>query len=316
MFALLPLPLLVLLLPEVQRQRALLYVPFAQDFSHTATPKLAQKHSPLLWLALLVWLLLLCAAARPQWVGEAVDLPRSGRDLMLAVDLSGSMQVQDFKLGGQMVNRLEAIKAVAGQFIAQREGDRLALILFGEQAYMQTPLTFDRHTIQTLLNEAVIGMAGQKTAIGDAIGLALKHLDEKQREQRVLILLTDGANTAGEVSPKKAASLAAEAGLTIYTIGVGADKMMVQTLFGSQQVNPSADLDEETLRAVAEITGGRYFRAKDTAELAAIYQILDELEPVEHEQEKFRPHRALHVWPLAAAVFFFVLMFSLRVRYA
>ncbi|MDQ6961923.1 MAG: VWA domain-containing protein [Mariprofundaceae bacterium] len=315
-FALIPLPLLIYFLPPIQKQRALLYIPFAQEFSDTVVPSMGKKHSPLLWLAMLVWLLLLVAAARPQWVGEAVDIPRSGRDLMLAVDLSGSMQVKDFELGGQMVDRLEAIKAVAGQFIQQREGDRLALILFGEQAYIQTPLTFDRQTIHILLNEAVIGMAGQKTAIGDAIGLSLKHLDEKQREQRVLILLTDGANTAGEVSPKKAASLAAEAGLTIYTIGVGADKMMVQTLFGRQQVNPSADLDEKTLREVAESTGGRYFRAKDTAGLAAIYALLDELEPVAHEQETFRPHMALHVWPLTAALLFFVLMLSLRVRHA
>lgn len=316
LFSLLPAPLLMRFFAEKTREQPLLYIPFAQDFAQNTRVNHSSNKQPLLWLAYLIWLLLLCTVARPEWVGEAVDVPRSGRDLMLAVDLSGSMQVKDFQLNGQTVNRLEAIKSVAGAFIQQREGDRLALILFGEQAYIQTPLTFDRQTVQTLLNEAVIGMAGQQTAIGDAIGLALKHLDEDQREQRVLILLTDGANTAGEVSPKKAAELAKHAGLTIYTIGVGADKMLIQTLFGTQQVNPSQDLDEKTLQHIADTTGGRYFRARNSAELASIYQLLDELEPVAHEEEKFRPRISLYMWPLGFALGLFVLLLSLRLRHA
>jgi len=315
-FALLPLPLMMLFFSASPRQQASLYVPFAEELSQYSIPNIKPKPSPLLWLAVLIWILLICAAARPQWVGDAVDIPRSGRDLMLAVDLSGSMQVKDFQLNGHMINRLEAIKHVAGNFIQKREGDLLALILFGEQAYIQTPLTFDRKTVKTLLNEAVIGMAGQQTAIGDAIGLALKHLDKNKRQQRVLILLTDGANTAGEISPKKAAELAAQAGLTIYTIGVGADKMMIQTLFGTQQVNPSRDLDENTLLHIADVTGGRYFRARDTAELSAIYKLLDELEPIAHEQETFRPRQALHVWPLSVAFVLLIVMLSWRARRA
>ena len=149
-------------------------------------------------------------------------------------------------------------------FINRRVGDRVGLILFGTQAYLQTPITFDRKTVQTLLDEAVIGLAGDNTAIGDAIGLAVKRLKNQPANSRVLILLTDGANTAGEVSPLKAAELAAANQLKIYTIGVGADEMIVRTFFGSRKVNPSRDLDENTLVKVAESTGGRYFRARNS----------------------------------------------------
>jgi Ca-activated chloride channel family protein len=242
------------------------------------------------------------AAARPRWVGEQLELPVSGRDLMLAVDLSGSMEIEDFVIDGDAVDRLTATKYVASDFIARRNGDRLGLILFGRNAYLQTPLTFDLTTVRTLLLESVIGLAGKETAIGDAIGLAIKRLKDNDEQSRVLILLTDGANTAGEVTPLKAAELAATHGLKIYTIGIGADEMIRRTLFGRQRVNPSRDLDEKTLRAIAEQTGGQYFRARDTAELERIYTQLDELEPVEAEQQTFRPVQALFVWPLAAAL--------------
>jgi Ca-activated chloride channel family protein len=212
------------------------------------------------------------------------------------------MEAKDFELNGQAVDRLTATKAVAGEFIQRREGDRLGLILFGENAYLQTPLTFDRQTVHTLLLESVIGLAGKKTAIGDAIGLAVKRLRDNASESRVLILLTDGANTAGEITPSRAAELSASAGLKIYTIGVGADEMVVRSLFGQRLVNPSQDLDEETLRDIAQKTGGRYFRARNTAELEQIYKLLDELEPVEIEALSFRPTEALFYWPLAAAL--------------
>jgi Ca-activated chloride channel family protein len=163
-------------------------------------------------------------------------------------------------------------------------------------------LTFDRVTVDTLLREAVIGLAGKETAIGDAIGLAVKRLRDQPQNSRVLVLLTDGANTAGELSPVKAAQLAAEENLKIYTIGIGADEMLVRSLFGTRRVNPSADLDEKTLKAIAQTTGGRYFRARDTAELEKIYGLLDALEPVEKDPQAFRPTRALYYWPLAGAL--------------
>jgi Ca-activated chloride channel family protein len=310
-FALLPLPLLVrLLLPAAQQRQSVALIPFATEFSDAATTVQDKSGKIRLAVAALVWLLIVIAAARPQWHGDAVELPVSGRDLMLAIDISGSMQTRDFELSGQAVDRLTATKAVANDFIRQRQGDRIGLILFGSQAYVQTPLTFDRDTVRILLNEAVIGLAGQETAIGDAIGLAVKRLEQGQTAEsvdgrqgdQVLILLTDGVNTTGEVSPQQAAELAAARGLTIYAIGIGADAMMMRSIFGRRRVNPSAQLDEKGLTAIAEKTGGKYFRAHDTEELAKIYRIIDQLEPVEREKDLFRPRHALFMWPLALAV--------------
>lgn len=252
-------------------------------------------------LASLVWLLLMLAVARPQWVGEVETLPVTGRDLLLAVDISGSMDTQDMVLRNKPVNRLAVVKKVAGEFIQRRKGDRVGLVLFGSRAYLQTPLTFDTETTAILLDESEIGLAGRETAIGDAIGLAVKRLREDAASERVLILLTDGANTSGEVQPMQATEFAAREGLKIYTVGVGADEMMVKDFFGSRLVNPSADLDEETLKAIAERTGGAYFRARDAEALAAIYEQLDELEPVESDQEAVRPVDELFFWPLSGA---------------
>jgi len=259
------------------------------------------KRTGLAVIASLAWAALLVAAARPQWVGEIETLPVTGRDLLLAVDISGSMDTQDMVLNGQGVNRLAVVKQVAGEFIQGRKGDRVGLVLFGSRAYLQTPLTFDTETTAILLDEAEIGLAGRETAIGDAIGLAVKRLREDAASERVLVLLTDGANTSGEVQPMQATEFAAREGLRIYTVGVGADEMMVQDFFGARLVNPSADLDEDTLRAIAERTGGAYFRARDAEALARIYEQLDELEPVESDQEAIRPVDELFHWPLGAA---------------
>lgn len=302
---LLPLPWVVrLLFPKAEPvQDSALRVPCIDDFgcASAISVRRGMVYVPLI-LAILAWLLAVLAFTRPQWVGDPVALPTTGRDLMLAVDLSGSMEAQDFHLRGDVVDRLTAAKAVAGEFIKRRTGDRLGLILFGQKAYIQTPLTYDRTTVHTLLMESAIGLAGRETAIGDAIGLAIKRLKQQSASSRVLILLTDGANTAGEVKPRKAAELAAEQGLKIYTIGIGADEMVVSSLFGSRLVNPSADLDEDTLKAIADRTGGRYFRAHNTRELEEIYRILDMLEPVEHEAQMFRPRSALFHWPLGVAL--------------
>ncbi|MCP4044794.1 MAG: VWA domain-containing protein [Gammaproteobacteria bacterium] len=269
------------------------------------------------WLALvatLIWLLLVVAASRPQWVGEIESLPVTGRDLLLAVDISGSMDTQDMILKKTAVNRLKVVKKVAGEFIQRRHGDRVGLILFGSRAYLQTPLTFDTETTATLLDESEIGLAGRETAIGDAIGLAVKRLRDDAASDRVLVLLTDGANTSGEVQPLQAAEFAARDGLTVYTVGVGADEMMVQDFFGSRVVNPSADLDEDTLRSIAEQTGGRYFRARDARGLERIYEILDELEPVESDVEIIRPIDELFFWPMGLAYTFALLAALITIR--
>jgi Ca-activated chloride channel family protein len=215
------------------------------------------------------------------------------------------MQVEDMVVGQHTVSRIDAVKQVVGEFIERRRGDRLGLILFGSNAYVQAPLTFDRNTVQRFLREAQLGFAGRETAIGDAIGLAVKRLRERPADSRVLILLTDGANNAGEVEPLDAARLAADNGVKIHTIGIGSDKLVMPGLFGSsfgsKVVNPSRDLDEDTLREIADRTGGNYFRARDPAELINIYQLLDALEPVEQEAQSYRPQRSLFHLPLAAA---------------
>ena len=260
------------------------------------------RHSTLFWAGIFIWAALVLAAARPQWSGEPVGLPTSGRDLMLAVDVSGSMKIPDFSVKGQEVTRLEVVKAAAGEFIAGRTGDRIGLIVFGSQAYVQTPLTFDRDTAKAMLTETEIGLAGKETAIGDAIGLAVKRLKEQPAGSRVLVLLTDGANTAGEVSPSQAAALAEEQGIRIYAIGVGADRMEIESFFGTQTVNPSRDLDEDALRQLAQRTGGLYLRAKDTEGLTRVYKELDRLEPAATETELFRPTIELYIWPLGFAL--------------
>ena len=304
-FALLPLPYLVYRLapPALAAEEAALWVPQLDPFAVARHQHGLRRRSRFeLLLALLCWLLLVIACARPQWLGDPLELPVSGRDLQLAVDLSGSMQTEDFELKGSQVDRLTALKAVAEPFIEKRVGDRIGLILFGEQAYVQAPLSFDRKTVTRLLDEAAIGLAGDHTAIGDAIGLALKRAEGNAAQHRVLILLTDGVNNAGQLPPLKAAELAAQQGLKIYTIGIGANAMEVKSFFFSQTVNPSRDLDEKTLKTIAETTGGRYFRAHDSAELEKIYALLDQLEPVEREHDVYRPIKALFPWPLGMAL--------------
>ncbi len=309
-----PVPwLLRWLLPESDNgSQQALRVPWFEAVSREGSGGMRR---PLLVLAASgVWLLLVFAASRPQWVGEIQDLPVTGRDLLLAVDISGSMDTQDMAWQNRTVNRLVVVKAVAGDFIERRRGDRVGLILFGSRAYLQTPLTFDTETTATLLDESEIGLAGRETAIGDAIGLAVKRLREDAASDRVLVLLTDGANTSGEVQPLQAAEFAAREGLTVYTVGVGADEMRVQDFFGSRVVNPSADLDEDTLRTIAERTGGRYFRARDAEGLAQIYEILDELEPVESDVEIIRPVSELFYWPMGLAYALAVLAALLTLR--
>ena len=307
----LPLPLLVYwLLPVARQEDAALQAPFfriaAQYDVQTGQP----SHTSMLrrLLMVLIWLALIISAARPQYIGEPVQLPTNGRDLMLAVDISGSMGTEDMEVGNTLVSRLLVVKAVVGDFVERRVGDRLGLILFGSKAYLQTPLTFDRKTVRTLLMETPLGIAGGKTAIGDAIGLAVKRLQSRPADSRVLILLTDGQNNIGEVTPLQAAKIAAQEGVKIYTIGFGAEEMQIPGLLFNRTVNPSSELDSQTLIEIAELTGGIYQRARSAAELQAIYTVLDELEPIEQDQETFRPVMSLFYWPLALALLASVLL--------
>lgn len=300
---LLPLPIIFYFLPAKKEQSQVAALRLPISINTMEQPQIKQS-GQLVSLALLtiIWILLIVAAARPQWLGDPINIPTEGREMMIAVDLSGSMQVEDMELNGRTVNRLDMLKTLLGDFIQRRVGDRLGLILFGDDAYMQTPMTFDRKTVNQMLDETVLGLVGQKTAIGDAMALAVKRFEDKEESNRVLLLLTDGQNTAGKITPQQALELAVARKITIYTIGIGADVMLQQSLFGTRRVNPSSELDEKTLQDIADQTGGKYFRARDSKSMEEIYQILDALEPVEQEQEQMRPLNALFYWPLAIAL--------------
>ena len=306
MLALLPLPFLVrALLPAARESTGgALRIPFFRDLASLEgahQQRRRGRHLALLGLMSLAWLSLVGAAARPQWLGEPRPIPTEGRDLMMALDISGSMAREDFAVDGRAIDRLSVVRAVAKQFALEREGDRLGLVLFGTHAYLQAPLTFDRETVAELLGDAEVGLAGKETAIGDAIGLAVKHLRKQPSEERVLVLLSDGASNAGELEPRFAADLAKQEHVRIYTIGVGADRMAVDTAFGRRVVDPAEDLDEETLAAIADTTGGQYFRAKSTEGLLDVYRRIDELEPTDGEAAYLRPTRELFHWPLGLA---------------
>jgi Ca-activated chloride channel family protein len=305
-FALLPLPLLMLLARgRGDGKSEVIRAPFAERW-HSLVAGESRAQLSQTWRTLPLWvifLLLLAGAARPQWVGEPIQLPNDGRDLMLGIDLSGSMQIEDMQVGNNLVSRIAAVKAIAADFTSRRQGDRVGLILFGTRAYVQAPLTFDVKTVTRFIREAQLGFAGEDTAIGDALGLAIKRLRERPTDSRVLILLTDGQDTASTVDPMEAASLAAELDVRVYTIGISRNL---------GRLRGGGEVDEGLLRAVAEATGGRYFRARDPAELQSIYALLDELEPVEQEASTFRPRRSLSWLPLAGAALLAMLLLVAR----
>lgn len=301
MLLLLPLPwLLGRMLPPVRPQGAALYLPFADGLGITAA---AAGGAVPRWrraLFALLWLLLLAAAVRPQWLGDPQPVETTGRRLLLAVDVSGSMQTPDMANGA---SRLDVVKAVAGDFIRRRHGDQVGLILFGTRPYVQAPITADLDAVDRFLQESMIGEAGTETAIGDAIGLAIKRLqDDSARHgvkgDTVMILLTDGRNDAGEMPPLEAAKLAAGAGLRIYTIGVGAAAR--QGFFGMDPGND--DLDEDSLKAIAQTTGGEYFRATDVEALQSVYARIDQLEPSAGRDQWYRPRTEWFPWPLGLAL--------------
>ncbi len=311
-FLLLPLPLLITYALRVLRptpkdslEKSQLIVPDMEDFVHLTQRVKEAKSSTInvsFLLSALCWIFLICAAARPLKPLDPIEIPKSGRDLLLAVDLSGSMATKDFEMNGRYFDRLSATKLIVGDFIERRKGDRVGLILFGTEAYLQTPLTFDTATVKQLLMEAAIGLAGTETAIGDAIGLAVKQLKDAPNQSKVLILLTDGQNNQGVLTPEKAATIAANAGLKVYTVAIGAKDAMIQTPFGLRKGGQSSQIDEKALQMIAEKTSGSYFRAYNADELAKIYQKLDEFEPVEKLAEVLRPIDEVFYVPLSIAL--------------
>jgi len=299
LFLLLPLPWLVRrLVPAHHERKAAVRVPFLERLSSLsglqAGNEVAVARRPVSqWLVLsLAWLLIVVAIARPQWLGEPVtrDLPM--RDLLVAVDLSGSMETEDFTdFEGNSVDRLTAVKQVLDDFFARRDGDRVGLILFGSAAFVQVPFTDDLDVVRELLEEAQTRMLGPRTMLGDAMGLSINLFERSEVDERVLIVLTDGNDTGSLVPPERAAEIARDNGVVVYTIAIG-DPAAV----GEQA------LDEKTLENIAGITGGGYFRANDRQELESVYAYLDEINPRQVETQSYRPITDLYQWPLAAAM--------------
>jgi Ca-activated chloride channel family protein len=296
---LIPVPLFLRLLPAFKHTRDSVRVPFfarllALSAERPGTGAVILSRSRLQVLLVgITWLCLVLAAARPEWVGEPIEQTRSARDLMVAVDLSGSMQATDFSdpASGERLDRLQAVKRVLAELARQRQHDRLGLLVFGSAPYVQTPFTEDHATWKTLLQETEIGMAGQSTVFGDAIGLAIYLFEQSDTENRVLIMLTDGNDTGSKVPPAEAAKVAASYGIRIHTIAIGDP-----TSVGEEA------LDKDTLRKVASLTGGGYYQAMDQQQLASAYQAIAELEPELYETTSFRPRHSIHYLPVAFSV--------------
>lgn len=301
---LLPLPLLMRLLPAYKESRDSVKVPFFETLVQLSDrrpeqgARILQRDRLQKFLVITTWLCLVLAASKPQWIGAPVEQQKSGRDLMVAVDLSGSMQTQDFTLpGGDSIDRLEAVKRVLEDLAARRSSDRLGLIVFGDAAYLQTPFTDDHQVWLQLLDETAIGMAGPSTVFGDAIGLAIKLFSESESDNRVLIMLTDGNDTGSTVPPVDAAKVAAANNIRIYTIAIG-----------DPATAGEEALDMETIDRVSEIAGGRSFQALDQEQMRQAYLAIGELEPELYETVSFRPRQSLHWVPL-------VLVFTLYLLY-
>ena len=298
---LLPAPILVYwLTPRLNNTSAALRVPF---FTHVeALEQSKPKGSQIPWLRIvfyaLLWILLLFACCRPVSLGEPVPIAEDARDILLAVDISGSMDDQDIVFQNRYVRRIDLVKHRLGEFIERRQGDRLGLILFADNAYLQVPLTFDINTVKKFLHDAKLGFAGRDTAIGDAIGLGVKRLIERPGDSRLLVLLTDGENTAGNVSPIEAAKVAGEHNIKIHTIGI----------YSAFSRAAFASTGAKTLIDVAELTGGQHFFAGDDQQLESVYRALDELEPLSQEDRIFRPKKSYYHIPLA--IFLLLLLFN------
>lgn len=279
LFLALPLPWAMRMLLAPAQVGAALRVPHLPEANRESAP----HASPRLWIAALAWLLLVIAAARPQMPIETASV-KDGRDLMIAFDVSMSMATVDLQHGEAPVERLAAARALVDDFLARRRGDRAGLVVFGSQAYLHTPMTYDLQSVRAALGSVQAGLAGRETALGDAIALSVKYLMSLSGEARVLVLMTDGANTGGSLAPERAAWLAQRKGVRVHAIGVGA----------------SPDVDEATLRDIAAQTGGTFARATDSQAMAAFFAGVERAEPAVRNEPVHRM-RELYAWPLALA---------------
>ena len=297
-------PLLVRLwLPPRVIRSVAVRVPFLSRIKNAGgeTNQIQQKSS--LILPLIIWLFVVAALMRPQWLEEPIERVIPTRDLLLIVDLSGSMDHEDFNnQQGENVNRLTAVKEVLGEFLTRRTGDRVGLVVFGNAPFLQVPLTTDLELSRQLLNETAVGMAGPRTAFGDAIGLGIKILEEGSSPEKTIIALTDGNDTSSSVPPEQAARVARDRGITIHTVAIGDP-----TTVGE------APLDEGLLKEVAETSTGKYFLALDSEQLNGIYEELNQIETTETKTVSHRPRRALYFWPLGCAFLLSILRNAIRI---
>ncbi len=305
-----PLALLALFLPFVvwlflphatKTHQSTMKIPFFDAISTTQTQTKQSSTGTLIGFYL-IWSCTVFAAAGPRWVGEPLPLQHEGHNIMLVLDLSGSMEIRDRVQYGRPTTRLDLVKHAAENFIKHRGDSQIGLILFGTRAYLQTPLTKDHASVLMRLKDATVGLAGKTTSIGDALGLAVKHMQHVPKKGRVIILLTDGANNSGILLPLKAAALAKNDNIKVYTIGLSGDSGI--PIFGGM---PADDLDEETLKTIASMTQGQYFRATDKRSLDHIYQLINQLETVTHDSATIRPERSYYPYPLALALFLLAL---------
>ncbi len=308
----LPLPFIIrhLLKPVSTRQKEqneyAIYVPFFHRLQAIKPAKVEKNIQTSGKLPLILgWLFLVLACMRPTWVGEPVPLNQAAHNIILTMDVSGSMNEQDFSVNLKPMTRLEMLKNISQDFVKTRKGDNLGLVIFGSEAYTYAPLSPDTKTLKELIGEIGVGIAGTQTALAEALALAIQTGRTVPADKQIVILMSDGFNNAGRVNVKEAIELAKNQKVKVYTVGIGSDAQMVQNFFGNFQINPALDLDEATLSAIAQETGGRYFRAKTSAEMKEIYDAINQLEPVMKPTEFIRPQKGLFYLPLAIALFFF-----------
>lgn len=306
-FWLAPMPFLFYgILPPLRKKSDAVMVPFLDRAALASGEKPRKgawisKRNLLQWIfLLLIWVAFLGALARPQLVGQPEMKVKTARSFVVAADISFSMANKDWVVDGERSTRWEGVKKVMGEFIEGREGDRLALIFFGTNAYLQTPFTTELEVVDWFLEETEVGMAGQMTSIGKAIGFGMRLFKEDTLEQKVMLLLTDGRDGGEGLKPLDAANLAKNDSIKIYTLGIGDPKA------------PGSDLDEPTLESISNITGGRYFRAIDQEQLAEAYETLSQLEPMEFEEEDYKPVTELYYYPVLLTIVLALLLLLLR----
>ena len=316
-FLFLPLPLIIRWLfrpvsSKLNMDETALKVPFFHQLQKLQSTQSTQSRtiSPFFWI--LAWICFVTAAARPVWIGEPIFLNQEARNIILTLDVSGSMDEQDFDISGRPLTRLQMVKILAKDFIKKRQGDNLGLVIFGSEAYTYAPLSPDTQTLTGLLDEIGVGIAGEQTATGDALAMAVQSVASVPDKARIVILMSDGFTNAGVIDVNEALQLAKNANVRVYTIGIGSDKQLAQAFFGFVPMNSPLDLDEASLQKIANETGGQYFRAKSTVDLKNIYELIDQLETTETEGKTIRPQQEMAFYFILLGLFLWFLSFLIR----